>query len=40
MIVADLDPMLLARERALANYSLRTRRPELFAELARDQVSS
>jgi predicted amidohydrolase len=40
MIVADLDPMLLARERSLANYMLRTRRPELFGELARDQVSS
>jgi predicted amidohydrolase len=40
MIVADLDPMLLARERSLANYMLRTRRPELFGELVRDQVSS
>jgi N-carbamoylputrescine amidase len=40
MIVADLDPVLLARERSLANYSLRTRRPELFGELVRDQVSS
>lgn len=40
MIVADLDPMLLARERSLANYALRTRRPELFGELVRDQVSS
>jgi N-carbamoylputrescine amidase len=40
MIVADLDPVLLARERSLANYALRTRRPELFGELVRDQVSS
>jgi predicted amidohydrolase len=40
MIVADLDAMLLARERSLANYMLRTRRPELFHELVRDQVSS
>ena len=40
MIVADLDPLLLARERSLANYMLRTRRPELFGELVRDQVSS
>ena len=40
MIVADLDPMRLARERSLANYMLRTRRPELFGELVRDQVSS
>ena len=40
MIVADLDPALLAHERSLANYMLRTRRPELFSELVRDQVSS
>jgi len=39
MIVATLDAALLARERSLANYMLRTRRPELFAELVRDQVS-
>jgi predicted amidohydrolase len=40
MIVASLDPALLARERSLANYMLRTRRPELFGELVREQVSS
>jgi predicted amidohydrolase len=40
MIVADLDPIMLTRERSLANYMLRTRRPELFGELVRDQVSS
>jgi predicted amidohydrolase len=40
MIVATLDAALLARERALANYMLRTRRPELFGELVRDQVTS
>jgi predicted amidohydrolase len=40
MIIADLDPLLLARERSLANYTLRTRRPELFGELVRDQVCS
>jgi len=40
MIVADLNPMQLARERSLANYTLRTRRPELFGELVRDQTSS
>ena len=40
MIVATLDAALLARERALANYMLRTRRPELFGELVREQVSS
>ena len=40
MIVATLDAALLARERSLANYMLRTRRPELFGELVCDQVSS
>ena len=40
MIVATLDAGLLARERSLANYMLRTRRPELFSELLRDQTSS
>jgi predicted amidohydrolase len=40
MIVATLDAALLAQERSLANYMLRTRRPELFGELVRDQVSS
>ena len=38
MIVATLDAALLAEQRALANYMLRTRRPELFAELIREQV--
>jgi len=38
MIVADLDPAQLAEQRALANYMLRTRRPELFAELVNEQV--
>jgi predicted amidohydrolase len=40
MIVATLDAAVLARQRALPNYTLRTRRPELFGELVRDQVSS
>jgi predicted amidohydrolase len=40
MIVATLDSALMARERSLANYMLRTRRPELFDELVRDQTSS
>jgi predicted amidohydrolase len=40
MITATLDAALLARERSLANYMMRTRRPELFEELIRDQVSS
>jgi len=39
-IVATLDAALLARERSLANYMLRTRRPELFEELLREQISS
>jgi predicted amidohydrolase len=38
-IAATLDAAVLARERALANYMLRTRRPELFGELVREQVS-
>jgi N-carbamoylputrescine amidase len=40
VIVATLDAAALARERALANYMLRTRRPELFGELVREQISS
>src|SRR5476649_1290721 len=37
LIVATLDVALLTEQRALANYMLRTRRPELFEELVRDQ---
>jgi N-carbamoylputrescine amidase len=40
MIVATLDAGRLAHERSLPNYTLRTRRPELFGELVREQVSS
>jgi predicted amidohydrolase len=40
MILATLDATLLGQQRSLANYMLRTRRPELFGELVRDQVSS
>jgi predicted amidohydrolase len=40
MIVADLDADLIARARGNPNYTLRTRRPELFGELVREQVSS
>src|SRR5262245_8979610 len=40
MVVADLDAALLARNRSLPNYTLRTRRPELFGELVKEQVSS
>jgi predicted amidohydrolase len=38
MIVATLDAAQIAEQRALANYTLRTRRPELFGELVREQV--
>lgn len=40
MIIADLDPALLAKARSHPNYTLRTRRPELFGELVREQVTS
>ena len=40
MISATLEWSHLAQERALANYMLRTRRPELFGELLRDQVNA
>lgn len=40
MIVADLDAGLLAKQRSHPNYTLRTRRPELFGELVREQVAS
>ncbi|MDA1013484.1 MAG: hypothetical protein O3A00_03400 [Planctomycetota bacterium] len=39
MIVQDLDAAVLAAERSLPNYTLRTRRPELFGELVREQVT-
>lgn len=40
MIVATLEAALLAEQRAHPNYQLRTRRPELYGELLREQVSS
>ncbi len=40
MIVCDLAADRLAHERSLANYTLKTRRPELFGELVRDQTNS
>jgi len=40
MIVHDLDAGLLAAARSHPNYTLRTRRPELFGELVKEQVSS
>ena len=39
MVTATLDAALLAKHRSLANYTLRTRRPELFGELVKEQVS-
>ncbi len=39
MVVADLNSDRLAAERSLPNYTLRTRRPELYSELVKDQVS-
>ena len=40
MLVLDFDAALMAKERSLPNYTLRTRRPELYGELVRDQVTS
>jgi len=39
MIVCDFDAARLAAARSLPNYTLKTRRPELFGELVREQVS-
>jgi predicted amidohydrolase len=40
MVVAVLEGASLAAERAHPNYQLRTRRPELYGELVREQLSS
>lgn len=40
MIVVDFDATLLAKERSLPNYTLRTRRPELYGELVRDPLTA
>jgi predicted amidohydrolase len=40
MVVITLNAAALARERSQPNYPLRTRRPELFGDLTRDQVSA
>ena len=40
MIVCDLDASLIAAERSLPNYTLRTRRPELYGELVREQFDA
>jgi predicted amidohydrolase len=39
MIIEQLESSLLAKFRGHPNYTLRTRRPELFGELVRDQLS-
>lgn len=39
MVIATLEAAVLAKQRALPNYTLRTRRPELFGELVREQVT-
>lgn len=39
MIVCDLSAELLARARSHPNYTLRTRRPELFGDIIQNQVS-
>jgi predicted amidohydrolase len=38
MIVADLDAQVINRVRSDPNFTLRTRRPELFGELVKEQV--
>ncbi len=38
MVVVDLNAKLLHAERALPNYTLKTRRPELYEELVKEQV--
>ena len=39
MIVCDLEAERLHQQRSLANYTLKTRRPEIYGELVRDQIS-
>lgn len=39
MIVEQLESSRLAESRGHPNYTLRTRRPELFGELVRDQLT-
>jgi len=39
MIVTDLGAERLIAERSLPNYTLKTRRPELYGELVREQVT-
>ena len=39
MVVATLEADRLVAERSLANYTLKTRRPELYGELVAEQVN-
>lgn len=39
MVVVELNEQQLASQRSLPNYTLRTRRPELYDELVKDQVT-
>ena len=39
MVVATLEADRLVSERSLANYTLKTRRPELYGELVAEQVN-
>ena len=38
MVITDLKAEAIAAERSLPNYTLKTRRPELYAELIKEQV--
>ena len=38
MIVCELDAETIAKTRSHPNYTLRTRRPEMFEEIVRNQV--
>ena len=40
MVVVSLEAAALATQRAHPNYQLKTRRPELYGELVREQLSS
>ncbi len=40
MIIADLDPADMARARAHPNFTLRTRRPELFGVIIQERVTA
>ncbi|MEE2989693.1 MAG: hypothetical protein VX715_03715 [Planctomycetota bacterium] len=40
MVVIMLEKLRLDAERALPNYTLRARRPELYQELVKEQVKS